>query len=178
MNQDILDLLDCPRVLAMLALIRHTEGTDPNRFGHDPYRVVYGYGFEIADLSRHPADPALGPSRWLGEKLPDAYCKAAGLKPGCVSTAAGAYQFTRPTWTQFAALAGAKDFGEVSQDGAAVALLRYEDAIDSLLVGDTGIAIERASKRWASLPGSKSKQPQYSMARALELFNEKLEGLA
>jgi lysozyme len=151
-------------VAAFLTLIRTTEGTE--RLAN-PYAAVYGYVFEITDFSDHPAN--LG---WKGERLPDQYCRAAGLSPGCVSTAAGAYQFIRPTWNGLRARASAWDFSPESQDRAAMALLDQIGALPSIQRGDFQRAIQVASSQWASLPYSRSGQPKFPMQTALQIYQD------
>lgn len=159
-----------PNVRAFLALIRRTEGTEPNPVGWDPYRVTYGYDHELASLDRHPADPAWGADRWRGVRLPDKYCHAAGLRPPCHSTAAGAYQFIWPTWRGLMASHGFRDFGRVAQDHGAIALLAGRHAIDPIIAGDLLVALHAASKEWASLPFSMAGQPKFSLAQAREIY--------
>jgi lysozyme len=161
-------------VAAFLTLIRTTEGTE--RLAN-PYAAVYGYVFEITDFSDHPAN--LG---WKGERLPDHYCRAAGLTPGCVSTAAGAYQFIKPTWSGKTVKGifypGLKqrlnlpDFSPESQDRAAIALLDQIGAIPSIQRGDFQRAIQVASSQWASLPYSRSGQPKFPMQTALQIYQD------
>ena len=151
-------------VAAFLTLIRTTEGTE--RLAN-PYAAVYGYVFEITDFSDHPAN--LG---WKGERLPDQYCLAAGLSPGCVSTAAGAYQFIRRTWNGLRARASAWDFSPESQDRAAMALLDQIGALPSIQRGDFQRAIQVASSKWASLPYSRSGQPKFPLQTALQIYQD------
>lgn len=157
-------------IRAFLALIRHTEGTEPNRAKWNPYAVTYGYDHELKRFDRHPADPSLGADRWRGVRLPDKYCTAAGLRPPCYSTAAGAYQFIWPTWRALAGRYLLGDFGPSSQDEAAIALLAERHAIDAIIGGDLLIALHAASKEWASLPFSSAGQPKVTLAEAREIF--------
>ena len=78
-------------VRAFLEAIARAEGTANQA---DPYRVCYAYRWTIRDLKDHPAITG----EWKGEKLSDKLCAAAGLGPGCVSTAAGKFQITMRTW--------------------------------------------------------------------------------
>jgi len=157
-------------VQALLRVIRQAEGTEPNRRGIDPYTVVYGEAFELADMSRHPADPALGEKRWRGERLPDRYCRGAGLRPPCYSTAAGAYQLIWPTWHRMRERLRLPDFSAFSQDEAARELLEERGAVTLLSMGDIAGALRCASKEWASLPYSSAHQPRITMAAAIDLF--------
>lgn len=146
---------------AFLRLIRIAEGTE--REGLDPYAVVYSYAFTISDFSAHPAE--LG---WGGVPLPDELCEAAGFSPGCVSTAAGAYQINRPTWRSL----GGGSFDPASQDAAAIRLLTQIGALDAIESGDLQTALQIAGGRWASLPSSTAGQPKISIAEAETIFAE------
>ncbi|NBR71775.1 MAG: hypothetical protein EBT75_06755 [Proteobacteria bacterium] len=111
-------------------------------------------------------------------KLPGAMCRAAGLGPGCVSTAAGAYQFIKPTWERVRQTKGARkrlvDFSPTSQDEAAVRLLDEIGATPLIQSGHIGDAIKVASRVWASLPGSRAQQNPKAMQYALDRFAEGL----
>lgn len=154
-------------VAAFLQLIRTSEGTQNNPRGWSPYAVTYAYAFEITDFRDHPA--LLG---WRGVTLPDNYCRAAGLSPGCVSTAAGAYQFISTTWRRLRDRLRLSDFSPVSQDAAAVELLREIGALDHIRAGHLQVALDRAATQWASLPGSTSGQPQITTATAAQLYQQ------
>lgn len=132
---------------AFLDMIATSEGT---RWAADSYRVCFGYRHTIADLSDHPAVSG----EWRGEKLSDAMCKGAGFGPGCVSTAAGRYQLTKPTWLGAKRALGLTDFSAASQDAAAVYLIRQRGAIDEVQAGNLEKAIALCAKEWASLPGA------------------------
>lgn len=138
---------DDSNVQAFLALIRAAEGTANQP---DPYRVVYGYGMELSDLSLHPLDPGNTPREWEGVYLTDAQCAGAGYGPGCKTTAAGAYQFNWPTWREFGG--EGQSFEPWAQDAAAIRLLERIGALPLIQSGDLEGALQRASYRWASLP--------------------------
>jgi lysozyme len=109
----------------------------------------------------------------VGVKLTAAQCKASGFKPGCVSTAAGAYQFIRPTWDRIRAISPRlPDFSPDSQDIAAIRLLNQIGALALIEAGDIAGAVAKASKTWASLPGSKAQQNPRQMAFIIDRFNE------
>jgi lysozyme len=160
---------------AFLAVIRRAEvgGWDDAR----RYTTFYG-GAQFSDLSDHP----VATKEMRGVRLPDAFCRAAGFAPGCVSTAAGAYQFILPTWQRMrAAGAGSPrlpDFSPASQDEAARRLLERIGAAQLLRAGDVEGAILKAGEQWASLPGSRAGQPQKSMATVTAWFAEALESIA
>lgn len=105
--------------------------------------------------------------------LPAQVCLNAGLSAGCGSTAAGAYQIILPTWQEVRKMAPAlPDFSPASQDEAAIRLLMKRGAFEPLLNGDFDTALERASKEWASLPGSSAKQNPKQRIYAIDRFNE------
>ena len=133
-------------VSAFLAMIQWAEGTA--RHG-DPYRVLYGHAEWSGALSAHPAE--LG---WPGVPLTAIQCQGAGLAPGCVSTAAGAYQITRSTWRTLRARLSLPDFSPDSQDAAAIELIRERGALDLVKAGELSAAVSLVRRVWASLPGA------------------------
>lgn len=163
---------------AFLAMIRRAEvgGWDDGR----RYTTFYG-GAQFRNLDDHP----VATKELRGVRLSDAMCRNAGLGPGCVSTAAGAYQFILPTWQMMRA-AGAggpgsprlPDFSPASQDEAARRLVRRIGADALLQQGRLTDAIARAGTQWASLPGSTARQPQRSMDTVVGWFSEALESIA
>lgn len=163
---------------AFLAMIRRAEvggWSDADR-----YRTFYG-GAKFSGMADHP----VATKELRGVRLSDSMCRAAGLAPGCVSTAAGAYQFILPTWQRMRA-AGAggpgsprlPDFSPASQDEAARRLVRSIGADALLQQGRLTDAIARAGTQWASLPGSTARQPQRSMDTLVGWFSEALEAIA
>jgi lysozyme len=155
---------------AFLYMIRASEHVYPRDVVNDAaYSIFYG-GSRFYDFKDHPV--VTGEKR--GVPLPEAVCKAAGLRAGCVSTAAGAYQIIRPTWIRLRDKYGLPDFGKDSQDAAAIYLLVESGAYDLLVAGDIEGAIKKASKIWASLPGNQYQQNPKSLAYAIDRFNEGL----
>ena len=152
-------------IAAFLAAIRQAEGTAS---AGDPYRVCYGYRHTITNLGDHPAITG----EWRGEKLPDAMCANAGFGPGCVSTAAGAYQIIKPTWVNVRAALGLGDFGPASQDAAAVELIRRRGALEDVKAGRIMDAITKCRNEWASLPGNYAKQGQRSAATLVAWYQQ------
>ena len=139
----------------------------------DAERYWYGYGYaRFSDPSDHPV--ITGELRPV--PLPERFCRAAGLSPGCVSTAAGAYQIIRPTWQRLRAAGrwGPRlpDFSPASQDEAARRLLIDSGVLRLLESGNIQGAILAAGRQWASLPGSTAGQGGISMSRALALVAE------
>ncbi len=149
-------------VAAFLAVIRRGEGTA----GQSGYRMLYGGGF-FNDFSDHPANIA-----WGGVKLPANYCGAAGKGAGCVSTAAGAYQFLKPTWNDVSRRAGLTDFSPDSQDAGAVQLIRDRGALADVRAGRFESALKKVAAVWASLPGSPYGQPTISLSTASSVYEQ------
>lgn len=144
-------------VAAFMEAIARAEGTAGQP---DPYRVCYGYAHIVQSLADHPAITG----EWKGGKLSDAMCKAAGFGPGCVSTAAGKYQFTKPTWQRLKNKLKLPDFGPASQDAACAELLRETGAYELARRGEVKEAAMAARRTWASLPGAGYAQPERSVA--------------
>jgi muramidase (phage lysozyme) len=155
-------------VNAFLYMIRSCEHRFPTDVVNDDcYEIFYG-GTRFSDLSDHPVITGeLAPV-----PLPDHMCKAAGLKSPCYSTAAGAYQFIRPTWARLRNKLGLDDFGFASQDRAALELLDESGILGLIEEGEIESAIRKASKIWASLPGNAYQQNPKAMRFALDRFAE------
>lgn len=158
---------------AFLYMIRSAEHNQADALSGNAYRVFYG-GSTFHGTSDHPV--LTGEKQ--GVRLPDEFCRAVKLSPGCVSTAAGAYQITKPTWMEFRR-AGRwgpflADFSNPSQDEAARRILFSDGVLPLIEEGNIELAIARASRRWASLPGSNAKQGGRSMAWALRKFQDGL----
>ena len=148
---------------AFLEMIAHSEGTAKEP---EPYNVCFGYKHRIFDLRDHPAVTG----EWRGEKLSDKHCLGAGLKPGCVSTAAGKYQIIRPTWLSLKKLLNLKDFSPASQDAAALALISQANALTDVHNGDLATAISKCKRIWASLPGAGYSQHENSFKSLVSSF--------
>lgn len=143
-------------IVAFLTMLQNAEGTAR---AIDPYRVCYGYSHTIADLSGHPALTG----EWGGKQLPDSMCALAGFGPGCISTAAGAYQLIKPTWLNVQRALRLPDFSAESQDAAAVELIRRRGALEDVKAGRFVTAVGKCRNEWASLPGNYAKQGQRSV---------------
>lgn len=143
-------------IAAFLTMLQMAEGTAGQ---YDPYRVCYGYSHVIADLSNHPAITG----EWRGQQLSDSMCALAGFGPGCISSAAGAYQLIKPTWVNAQRALGLPDFSAASQDAAAVELIRRRGALEDVKAGRFATAVGKCRNEWASLPGNYAGQGQRSM---------------
>lgn len=155
-------------VQAFLYMIRSCEHRFPTDVVNDDcYEIFYG-GTRFDDLSDHPVITGeLAPV-----PLPEHMCKAAGLNSPCYSTAAGAYQMIRPTWTRLRDQLGLDDFSKDSQDRAAVELLRQNGIIAMIEAGEIEAAIKKAGKVWAGLPGNTYQQSPKQLKYALDRFAE------
>lgn len=143
-------------VAAFLAILRNAEGTEGQS---DPYAVCFGYSHTVRDFANHPAVTG----EWRGARLPDEMCRNAGFAPGCVSTAAGAYQIIRRTWLRCQSALGLPDFSGPSQDAAAVYLIESRGALEDVKAGRLAVAVSKCRNEWASLPGNYAKQGQRSL---------------
>lgn len=152
-------------IAAFLRVIRQAEGTENTA---DPYRVCYAYRHTINDLREHPTVTG----EWRGERLSDAMCANAGFGPGCVSTAAGAYQIIRPTWVRVRDKLGLRDFRSASQDAAAIELIRARGALEDVKAGRIVQALDKCRHEWASLPGNYAKQGQRTMGQLLAWYQQ------
>ncbi|OFJ47602.1 endolysin [Janthinobacterium lividum] len=139
---------------AFLAAIRVGEGTSAG----NGYSILFG-GATFGSFDDHPA--LLG---WRGGSLSAAMCAGAGFGPGCVSTAAGAFQINKPTWLRVGGKLGLSDFSPASQDAAALELIREKGALGDVRAGRVDVAVTKVSKVWASLPGAEYGQGEVKLA--------------
>jgi muramidase (phage lysozyme) len=130
---------------AFLIMIQYAEGT----YGKGGYNKLYGGG-SFADVSRHPNSPQ---TKW-----------------GITSTAAGAYQILNKTWNELQAKMKLPDFSAVSQDKAAIELIKRRKAIDDVYAGRFTQAITKCRKEWASLPGAGYGQNEKSTQNLLAVI--------
>lgn len=159
---------DDPQIAAFLYAIRCSEHSAADVASGRDYQTFYS-GLRFTDMSDHPVITG----ELKGVRLPDAMCAAVGLGPGCVSTAAGAYQMIRPTWAKYRAQSPRlPDFSPRSQDIAAARVLQAIGVQRLLYAGDVQGAIMKASSQWASLPGSTAKQGGRSMQFVLDRFSQ------
>jgi lysozyme len=157
-------------VKAFLFTIRASEHRYPNDVTNDAaYHIFYG-GKRFYDMSDHPVLTGELPPVPLSANI----CAASGLGPGCVSTAAGAYQFIKATWIRLRNKLQLPDFSPASQDLAAVQLLDDIGALKLVQAGDVEAALAKASKVWSSLPGSSAQQNPRTLQYALDRFAEGL----
>ncbi|MCL5436329.1 MAG: hypothetical protein M1549_00425 [Candidatus Dependentiae bacterium] len=121
--------------------------------GVDGYSRYYGVPPVFAkSLKRHPAI-----FRYMRVRNRDTY-----------STSCGRYQFIKRTWDEEVADLGLRDFGPLSQDLAAIDQLVKVGAIENIVRRDLNGFFSKASKVWASLPGS----PYDSPARPAKILTD------
>lgn len=177
-NYGDFEMIDNRRLKAFLFMITASEHDLNDARNGTAYRVFYSHSARnpnlFTDLSDHPV--LTGEKK--GVPLHESMCVAAGFKKGCVSTAAGAYQIIRPTWERVRK-AGAwgprlPDFSPASQDEAARRILIEARVLPLLDVDMIEEAIIKASRQWASLPGSTAEQGGRSMPYAVARFEEGL----
>lgn len=170
---DMPDTSDPERNLrAFLYMLRSAEHKFPDDVvdSDNSYQVFFG-GSYFHNISDHPV--LTGEKR--GVPLSDSICQKAGYRSGCVSTAAGAYQITKPTWQGLRSIPPRlPDFSPASQDEAARRLLDQIGALPYIERGDFATAIRVAGQRWASLPGARGGQKQRSPAFAQARIDEGL----
>lgn len=161
MNPTPVDVDTSDYLTAFLWMIGAAETSPAAMRNGTAFNLFYGWT-TFQDLSDHPV--LTGEKR--GVPLPDEWCRKAGFSPGCVSTAAGFAQINVPTWRQVreAGVWGPRlpDFGPESQWEAARRVLILCGALDYVRRGEFDLALHYASRRWASLKGSQSGQPQKS----------------
>ena len=157
-------------VSAFLHMLQSSEHVYPRDVENQAaYSTFYG-GSTFSNFADHPVNTR----EKVGVRLSDAQCRASGFKPGCVSTAAGAYQFIKPTWDRIRSISPRlPDFSPASQDAAAVRLLNQIGALTLIEIGDIEGAVAMASGTWASLPGSKAQQNPRQLAFIIDRFNER-----
>lgn len=155
LEQAIKDLSN-RKVEAFLKVIRAGEGTA----GKKGYNTGYGYRY-FGDLSRKPGR----------------ITKAGGY----TSSAEGAYQFLNKTWDAIQKKLDLPSFSPLSQDLAAVALLRQRGAIDPIKKGDIDTALHRSAPEWASLPTKEGRsyygQPVKARSTLHKVFNKALSAI-
>lgn len=139
-------------VLAFLDTIAYAEGVE--RFSQDDgYDVIVG-GTTFTDYRQHPN---------VRVYLP---------RYGLHSTAAGRYQFIRPTWRNLQKRLRLPDFGPESQDRAAIELIRGRRALKDVQAGRFDNAIKKIRTIWASLPGAGYGQREVALQDLRKVFRQ------
>lgn len=139
-------------VLAFLDMIAYAEGVE--RFSQDEgYDVIVG-GERFTSYTQHPRKMV-----WLP-------------KYRVHSTAAGRYQFLYRTWRVLRERLSLPDFGPVSQDRAAIELIREQGALADIKKGYVETALRKVRKIWASLPEAGYGQREVAIASLLAVYRK------
>lgn len=146
--KQIQQALSNPNAQNFLGFIANSEGVQHG------YNTIFG-NERFNDLSRHP-------------NVRKQFKQTDGRTN--TTTAAGRYQFLKPTWDEQARRYGLKDFSPQNQDIAALALIAQRGALDDVLKGNWRGAISKLGTVWASLPSSNYAQPKKSWAHADKFF--------
>lgn len=131
-------------VCAFLDMLAVSEGTQGR--GDDGYNVIVGSAL-FNGYAAHPQKTV-----WLP-------------RYNVYSTAAGRYQFLKKTWGNLQQMLHLSDFSPLSQDLAAVELIRGRGALADVKAGRFAVAIQKCAKEWASLPGAGYGQRELSMSK-------------
>ncbi|NNG81009.1 glycoside hydrolase family 104 protein [Acinetobacter sp. ANC 5378] len=140
--------LNNPNVRKMLDVIASAEGVKHG------YNTIFG-NERFGNLSSHP-------------NVRKQFKQTDGKMNE--TTAAGRYQFLKPTWDDTSRRYGLKDFSPQSQDIAAIGLLMQNGALPYVLKGDYQTAVRKSGGTWASLPSSPYAQPKRSQAEIDKLL--------
>lgn len=152
--EELAGYLANPNVQKVLRTIGQAEGTVGEKIA-DPYRIAFGGG-TFDSLDAHPNTMA-------------SFTQTDGKKNK--TSAAGAYQFLKPTWDDVSSKLGLKDFSPRSQDIAALELINRAGALQDVLKGDTASAFGKLGATWASLPSSPYAQPKRSQGFIEQALN-------
>lgn len=139
-RQQLEKLLNDPNARKMLDLIANAEGVKHG------YNTLFG-NERVGSLKAHP-------------NVRKQFKQTDGKTN--TTTAAGRYQFLKPTWDGLARQYGLTDFSPRNQDLGALALIKRRGALDDVLKGDYRSAVNKLGKEWASLPSSPYAQPKKS----------------
>lgn len=82
------------------------------------------------------------------------------------------------TWDRVQKQLGLEDFGPRSQDLGALELIRQKGALNDVLNGDFGAAINKLGKEWASLPSSPYAQHKRSAGWVEKALGAAMPGLS
>lgn len=143
-------------IAAFLKMIRFAEGTDPNQYGQDPYRITFGYRHILQNMTDHPGNTG----EWTGVQTQWGW-----------TSAAGAYQFLKGTWNEVTNSFGlSTDFSPASQDLHAVKRIQQRGALEDVKAGRFQAALDKLGNEWASLPTSTSGQPQRRVDEIAQVY--------
>ncbi|MBP0002363.1 MAG: glycoside hydrolase family 104 protein [Cyanobacteria bacterium SBC] len=142
-----------PQVRALLDTIAFAEGT------HDElgYQTIFTFD-TFGNFFDHPR--RIRCTVYAGQRL--------------CSDAAGRYQMLSSTFDSVAKPLGLADFSPISQDLAAVELIRRRGGLEKIQQGDFEGALVAIQKEWSSLPGSGYGQPEVSVRELQRVYERRL----
>lgn len=138
-----------PNIKAFLDTIAQAEGTA----GPDGYRTLFA-GETFSDYSTHP------------DEVKCAYSNGQRL----CSSAAGRYQFLKPTFDRLQKKLSLPDFSPQSQDLAAIELIREEGALEDVKAGNIREALTKVSAIWVHIEGAGYGQPEHSLDKLQAIY--------
>jgi lysozyme len=145
------EYLKNPNIKAFLDTISQAEGTS----GPDGYRTIFA-GETFSDYSKHP------------DEVKCAYSNGQRL----CSSAAGKYQFLKPTFDRLQKKLNLPDFSPQSQDLAAIELIREEGALEDIKAGKIKEALEKVSAIWVHIEGAGYGQPEHSFEKLEAIYQK------
>lgn len=140
-NGEYMTVWEQQNVTAFLLMLRKSEGTS----GPNGYSTLVGGG-QFYSFDDHPRMLVYLPNLKIN------------------SSAAGAYQILQRTWDSVAAKLSLTDFTPISQDRAAIELIRGRGALGDVRAGRFADAVAKCKKEWASLPGAGYGQHENALA--------------
>ncbi|MDC0831476.1 Phage lysin [Geitlerinema sp. FC II] len=143
-----------PELRALLDTIAFAEGT------HDAlgYQTIFTFD-EFSNFNDHPRRVRC--AKYYGQHL--------------CSDAAGRYQMLSSTYDSVVEATGLSDFSPISQDLAAVELIRRRGGLEKIENGDFYGAMRAIKTEWASLPGSGHGQPEVSLEELKQVYQRRLK---
>lgn len=141
--------LKSPNTKAFLDLIAVAEGTA----GSDGYRTQFT-GVKFDSFHTHP------------DQVQCAYSNGRRI----CSSAAGRYQFLKPTFDRLKRKLALPDFGPRSQDLAAIELIREQGALEDIEAGNIKAALRKVSSIWVHIEGAGYGQPEYSLDKLEAMY--------
>lgn len=149
-NPQLTEYLSNANVRKFLDMLSAAEGTTTHG-----YNTLFG-GNRFDSLGQHPRQSL-------------EFTETTGRRNR--SDAAGRYGFLSSSWDEQAKKLGLKDFGPMSQDLAAINLLRERNILPHILNGEWDVAIQKSGPIWASLPSSPYPQPRRSREFVMNELN-------
>jgi len=174
------------KLAAFLDLIAWAEGTstDPctKADGYDIIAAGINAARVFTDYSTHPFHHGRPPII-VRDAQPALYGEPDPLQPGVprlirgpipkrISTAAGRYHITLPTWYHLEAVRTLGTFSPHNQDTGALQLLIECHAYEAIERGDIQVAIEAAAFTWFSLPASLKAAGPRTLTWLLSTYDE------